>query len=146
METNPYLQIDFVFIFLKERSELSAAYGKENIWNHIKATPEKGINRQMFEEILQRLLDDKYIRETITPDTQSTFHLTFNGRLFSGYADEFQLLNEAKMRINKMQDDNLRISRKVKVLTLWLAIGTSLAAIYYVLEVLNHWICIYPRK
>jgi len=143
---NPYNQIDFVFSFLKQRSNLSADFGKENIWSHIERTPEMEINRQVFEEILQRLLDDGYIKETLRTDSQATYHLTFNGRIFEGYFNRNESLNEEREWVKNLQVQTLNNSRMLNLVTWIIAIGTLFAAIYYILEILNHWFCIYPKK
>jgi predicted transcriptional regulator len=139
---NPYKQIDFVFFFLKERSELSADFGKENIRNHIKLTPEIKINTQIFEEILQRLLDDGYIKETIRPETQPTYHLTFNGRIFEGYFNKNNSLNEDREWLKNLQIQTLENSKKLNKLTWIIAGGTFFAAIYYIIEIVKNWFCI----
>lgn len=143
---NPYNQIDFVFLFLKERSELSADFSKEYIWNQIKQTTEIKIDKQVFEEILQRLLDDGYVKEILKPETQPTYHLTFNGRIFEGYFYRNESLNEGREWVKNLQDQTLKNSKWLNRLTWIIAIGTLFSAIYYILETLNHWYCIYPKK
>lgn len=143
---NPYNQIDFVFFFLKERSELSADFGKEYIWNHLKRTPEIEINRQVFEEIIQRLLDDGYLKEIIKPETQPTYHLTFNGRIFEGYFNRNEFLNEERKWIKNLQVQTLNNSKWLNRVTWIIASGTFIAAFYYIFEILNHWVYIYPPK
>lgn len=150
---NPFKQIDFVFFILKERSELSADFSKEYIWDHIKQTPEIEINRQKYEEILQRLLNDGYIKETIKPETQPTYHLTFGGRLFPGYEKEEETLNQNQHKLEALekansdfQNSSTMSAKKLNLLPLILAIGTLIAALYYVFEILNHWFYIYPEK
>jgi len=45
---NPYEQIDIVLSYFKERSDLSADIGKENVWNYVHRTPEKEINADWY--------------------------------------------------------------------------------------------------
>ncbi len=143
---DPFNQIDFVFFFLKQRAEFSADFGKENIWNYINRTEEANITRQVFEEILQRLIDDCYIKETLRPETQSTYHLTFNGRIFEGYSKRNEILNEERNWLKNLQVQTLQNTRMLNIISLIIAIGTFFAAIYYILEIANHWICIYPPR
>ena len=143
---NSYNQIDFIFFFLKERSLLSADFSKEYIWNHIDKTKEVEINRQVFEEILQRLIDDGYIKEILNSGTQPTYHLTFNGRIFEGYSNTNKSLNEERKWIKKLQVLTLENSKKLNTLTWIIAIGTTISAIYYFIEILNNFFCIYHKK
>ena len=143
---NSFKQIDFVLSYLKERSELSADFAKENIWNYIRQTPEIGINKQIFDEILQRLVDDGYIKETIREKTQPIYHLTFNGRIFEGYLNRNISLNQEREWLKHLQILTLNNSNKLNLITWIIAIGTLIAAIYYILEILNHCYAIYPVK
>ena len=134
---NSFTQIDFIFFFLKERNLLSANFSKEYIWNHVARTKEIEINRQVFEEILQRLIDDGYIKEILNSGMQPSYHLTFNGRIFEGYSNMNESLNAERKSIKKLQLQTLENSTKLNTLTCIIAVGTIFSAFYYLIEILK---------
>lgn len=133
-------KVDKILNFLKDRSGLSADFSKEYIWNlYVKKTPELKINRQLYDEILQKLVEDGYIRETKVGENQPTYHLTVQGYLFDGYIN-------SQMETQKLQQSAISLSRRTFWMTVAIAFGTLVAAIYYLLEILNHWYCVYPKN
>src|ERR1051325_6406012 len=114
---NPYEQIDFVLSYFKERSDLAVDISKETVWLYVEKTSEKEIKRQTFEEILQRLIDDGYVREIEFLDEQLTYHLTFNGRLFEGYSKKHESLNEERTWIKSLQVQTLKTSKQLNLVT-----------------------------
>lgn len=155
MAINPYKQIDFVFSYIKDKEEHSATFSKEYIWNlYVKQSPEMQINRMIYDEIMQKLEDDGYIsKKSIYGSEQPSYNVTFKGRIFNGYENDYLSLNEQKARLLALEKKNQefqilssRNASKLNCLTLILAVGTSIAAIYYIFEILNHWLCIYPKS
>lgn len=151
----PYQQIDFVFFYIKDKEQFSASFSTEYIWNlYVSKTLEAGINRMIFDEIIKQLVADGYITELPLSDSpQRMYHVTFKGRSFNGYVEQQTILVENQKRLKALESANLlyqsnsvKNSRNLNYLTIILAIGTSIAAAYYILEILNHWICIYPKK
>lgn len=128
----PLEKIDFVFYYIKDKIQVGGNWGYHNIWNYVNATSEADINETMFKEIIQKLKNDGYITEKQIPDAQPVYNLTFTGSLFDGY-------NKNQVKIQKL-------SRQTRFLTVVVSIGTGVAAIYYLLEILNHLFCIYPKK
>lgn len=136
---NPLEKIDAILNFLKDRSDLSASFSKEYIWNlYVSKTPELDINRQVYEEILKKLVEDGYVREENEKNFQSVYHLTMKGLLFEGY------LNNQKEN-QKLLQTATSLSNGIFWLTTVIAIGSGAAAVYYIFEILNHFYCIYPK-
>lgn len=136
----PLEKLDKILSFFKDRSDLSIDFSKEYIWNlYIKKTPELQINKQIYEEILQKLVEDGYLRETKKEDFQPTYHLTMKGYLFDGYIN-------SQSEIQRLQKTAISLSRRAFWWTVVIALGTLVAAIYYLFEILNHWFYIYPKK
>lgn len=151
-EVSAYEQIDFVFDYIKGYLKHSAMISTEYIWNHVKEerTPEMGINRLMFEEIISQLLSDEYISPKAMPegdaaDGQKMYNITFKGRLFTGYAQSNKafLLEQAYRK--QLDDWNIAFQRQqtkssaqMNLLTFVIAMGTMVAAVYYIVEILNH--------
>ena len=127
----PLEKIDFVFFYLKDKIQVGGYWGYHNIWNYVRTTTEYDINETMFKEIIQKLKDDGYITERQIPDAHPVYNLTFTGSLFDGY-------NKNQVKIQKL-------SRQTRFLTVVVSIGTGVAAIYYLLEILNHFFCLYPK-
>lgn len=142
----PYEQIDFVFFYLKEKIQYGGSYGYQNILNRVIATPEANIKVTLLNEILLRLEQDGFITKSIIPNAQPVYQITFKGLLFDGYTKSHQALNEKERFENYVQSQNIKNGKYLNRLTLILAIVTGIAAVYYILEILNHWFCIYPRK
>ena len=134
----PRKQIDFVLFFLQKRSENGTEYSKEYILNHITLTPEMNIKKQMFEEILETLIDDGYIKKVTLDDCQPTYHLTFNDRLFKGYEDAEQKIREEKEWRKEIEVKTFKNSKQLIYLNWVIAIGTGVAAFYYSIEIFKY--------
>lgn len=157
MAINPYKQIDAIFFYIKKKIALGASINSEYIWNlFVDKTPELEINKLMFSEIISKLIEDGYItelRKANEGQDVTTYHVTFKGQIFEGYESQQKLLNEQKARLadlenrsREFQDETTNNAKRLNVLTVILALGTSIAAIYYLLEILNNWVRIYPTK
>ncbi|MDQ2718200.1 MAG: hypothetical protein M3Z26_00360 [Bacteroidota bacterium] len=141
----PYEQIDLVFFYIKNKEELSASFSTEYIWNlFVSKQSDSGINRTMYNEIIKQLVEFGYVAELSLSDTsQKLYHVTFKGRLFNGYVEQQVSLSENNKRImalenanQKFQIESLRNSHNLNSITWILAIGTTFAALYYLLEIL----------
>lgn len=76
-------KLDAILFFIQEKTKLKASINKAYIWNlYVERTPELGIDALLFSDILQHLIDDKYL--TLNNDT---YHLTVKGRTFKGYVE-----------------------------------------------------------
>ena len=139
-------QIDFVFFHIKSKIQYGGSYGYQNIWFYVEATPETKINPTLLKEILKRLIEDGLVTETIYPETQPVYHVTFKGVIFDGYNKSYLELREKEQFDDYTQKQNTRNGEYLNRLTLILAIVTSIAAIYYILEIFNNFFSIYPKK
>lgn len=127
----PIEKVDKILEFFKSRTD-NAGIGKEYLWNlYIQKTPELEINRMLYEEILKMLIADGYLRETNREDAQPTYNLTLKGLAFSGY-------NNRELEVQDLKGRTKRLERWNLILTTLIAIGTLVAAIYYVLEIINN--------
>lgn len=142
----PLEQIDFVFFHVKSKIKYGGSYGYQNIWFYVDATPEANINPTLLKEILKRLVEDGLVTETIQPDTQSVYHITFKGVLYEGYDKNYLTINKKEQFETYIQTQNTKNGKNLNRLTLILTIVTGITAIYYVLEILNNLFCIYPIK
>lgn len=117
----PLKQIDFVFFYLKEKIQVGGSWGYQNIWSYVERTPETGITTpSLLRDILNRLVDDDFITETILPESQPVYRLTFKGALFVGY--------------NKTE-----FNEKVKnILYIVSLVAIIIAGIYYALEIYKY--------
>jgi hypothetical protein len=136
----PREQIDYVFFFIKKHLENSATISTEYIWNlKVSKDPETGINRLMFDDILKQLELDKLIEKEPMEEgvAQSMYHITFNGRLFDGYVEKHKETENQKARIRSLENANRSNANRMTLLTVFIAIGTIVAAIYYILEIIK---------
>jgi hypothetical protein len=131
----PLEKIDKILNFLKERSDLSASFSKEYIWNlYISKTPELKINRQLYDEILKQLIEDGYIRENKTEDSQPNYHLALKGLIFDSYQNQ-------ELEIQKLKSTTQKLTYRNYVLTALIALGTLIAAWYYLTQLWDYYFC-----
>lgn len=131
-------QIDFVLNFLKSKQDLDASFSYMIIENHIKRTPELNITITILREILKKLVNDGYISEKITPGIQPIYNVSFEGLVFEGYVHENEANQKEQERLRILENRQLALSRRMNVLTLVVAIGTTVAAVYYLLEIVKY--------
>lgn len=134
-------KIDIVLNFLKSRQDLSAQFTKEYIWNfYVSKTPELEINSQLYNEIFSTLLDNDFIRENKQEqDFPSTYHITIKGLTFSGF-------HQTELSNLKRDNENRQVQLSLRSSTFWIMVGTGIAAIYYLFELLDKFFHIYPCK
>lgn len=146
-------KIDFIFFDFKKKATHGIGISRDYIWNFlVSKTPELEINKTMYDEIIRKLVEDGYVREELAAGSPPTYHLTFNGLSFKGYEEEVNTQNAEKTRLGNLESENqlfqregLNNARRMNLLTLILAIGTGIAAVYYILEILHHCWKIYPH-
>jgi hypothetical protein len=124
----PFEKIDFVFFYIKDKIQVGGHWGYNNIWNYVERTPEIGINKIMFDEIIKKLKEDGYITEKNIPEAQPVYNMTFKGLLFNGYNQEYK-------ETQKLQQNVASLSSRTFWLTVVIALGTLIAAIYYLIEI-----------
>ena len=152
----PYDKIDLVLFFIKGKEELSAKFSIEYIWTFcVSKEPSYHINRTMFEEIIKQLVEDGFIADlSILDSPQKFYYVTFKGRIFNGYVKQQESLEEKNKRIltlenanQKFQIESIRHSRNLNRITWILAIGTTFAALYYILGILCYFFpTVLPQK
>ena len=136
-------KIDFVLFYIKTKMADSAYWGYGPIWAHIQKTTELKINKALFDEIINKLKEDGYI---VDNNTNDACRVTFRGLTFNGYVSEQSFLQMEKKRLKTLEEKTLNLSRWTTRLTIIIALGTGIAAIYYLLEILNNFFSIYPTK
>ena len=138
-------QIDFVFFFIRDKIQVGGNWGYNNIWNHVEKTTEAKINKTLFNEIIAKLKEDGLVTEVNQEAVQPTYHVTFKGLIFDGYNQQWFDSQKENDELKSLRQTSNVNSLKMTRLTKWVMFGTSIAAIYYLLEILNHWFCIYPK-
>lgn len=141
----PLEKIDFVFFYIREKLVVGGNWGYNNIWNHVRDTKELDMNETMFKEIIVKLKNDGFLTEINGNNSQSGYHITFNGLIFQGYVTE-ELNNQKELHeVRSLRQATVDLQRVLNRLTCWIVIGSIVAAVYYILEILNHFFCIYPK-
>lgn len=109
-----------------------------------------------YNAIIQKLVDDGMLSEKdafdLPPESRpEEYNITFKGRLWfeaGGYQGERNRLNAENTRVNTVEKRQRAYESNMVLLTWILAIGTSIAALYYLLEIQkNHsdfWNKYYP--
>ena len=103
---------------------------------------EGGISEREVNSILNQLEDDGYIAshgsiESGVQGIVKSYQITYKGNLYllnGGYKQTFNDKNELR-----------ELNRSNKRLQFIIAFGTSIAALYYLLEILNHLFKFYPN-
>lgn len=129
-------KLDFVLNFIKSKMTVSAHWGYGLVWTHIEKTTELKINKTLFDEIINKLKKDGYI---VDNETKDACRVTFEGLIFKGYKKQEEENQELQRTVNSL-------SVRTFWLTVAIAVGTGVAAIYYLLEILNSLFSIYPTK
>ncbi len=107
--------------------------------------------------IIDKLIDDGYVKKYIisvvnlnTKDSVDTphFEITFKGKMFiqeGGYEGHYLKLASESIRLGKLDENQKSTNENMVFLTRVVAFGTTVAAIYYLLEVLKYF-CVIPKS
>ena len=106
--------------------------------------------------ILNKLVKDGYVdfKEDnfksghILIERPNKYFITFDCGLFhqqGGYAEQLRNQNSHDARMESLEDSAKANRQWMLWLTVLVALGTTVAASYYLLEILNHWYFVYPR-
>ncbi|MFA6057878.1 MAG: hypothetical protein WC756_06755 [Taibaiella sp.] len=148
----PLQQIDLVFHFIKKT--IGGSTKSFDIWEEVSGS-EKITDKDIFDGIINRLIADGLISKTFGTEEGDFYAPTFNGLLFDGYAMERERSEQEKRRTDLLEKElsfhrsmNLKFSRSMNRLqkrvvcwTVILGVGTSIAAVYYLLEILKFFLC-----
>lgn len=141
----PLEKIDFIFLYLKDKTQYGGSWGYHNIENHVVKTPEADISITLLKEILERLKRDKLITESPLTQDQSVYHLTFDGVLFEGYKKAELNRQKEEERTKFLAEKMVTLSDRMARLTRWIALGTLIMAGYSIFEILKYLICVYLK-
>lgn len=139
-------KIDHVFLKLKEQTNLSASVNYNYIKNLIVDNhPEYNIDALTLSNIIAQLIKDEYlsVQKATNKDEEDMYYVTFQGQLFEGYLAQYRNKMANSNRIKKLEDLTLENAKKLNTLTTWIAIGTIIAAVYYVIEIIKNFL---PNK
>lgn len=138
---NPLEKIDFVFLFIKDKINVGGNWGYGHVWSHVEKAEEYEINQTLFKEIISKLKEDGLITEVDNYSTAPTYHVTFKGLVFDGYVAERERLDTEKLRLRDLDYKNQKLSHALNKLTCFIAIGTVVAAIYYLIQIFEYFFC-----
>ena len=142
---DPLFQLDTVLMFLYKGA------GIIHTIKHVTKDVSKEIDvdgNDVF-LILKQLEADNYIDEysisdpddnRLTPKEIKGYSINFNGKLFlkqGGY--KLQAINNVaeNSRLKKLEIDQVANQKKMTFLTIAIAVGTLVAAVYYIIEICN---------
>jgi hypothetical protein len=133
-EENPYIQ--------NNEAVLTFVYD-----NHISKTLNDRKESSDMLLMIQKLLDDKYIYSIPSDNNVLTYKITFDGLVFhqKGGYDQQRKNNQAEIdyikRLATKTEDNTLFQtasqKKINLLTFFVALGTLIAACYYLEEILK---------
>jgi hypothetical protein len=97
-----------------------------------------------MDQVFDKLQKDGYLAfiKGTSKDDPDSYHITFEGQLFEGYLAQYRNKMENSNRIKNLENSTLENAKKLNTLTTWIAIGTIIAAVYYLIEIYNHF---YPK-
>lgn len=145
-------QIDTVFFYFKEKSQVGGYFDYQDVWEHVQNIKAGITDQAKLNTILARLKEDGFISggDRLNSMSTPTYSISFKGLLFDGYENERTLaiqkntlLEQQVTRTSEISELNAKLAVRSYRLTLILAIGTSIAAIYYLMEIAKYlgWIC-----
>ncbi|MGF7040138.1 hypothetical protein [Mucilaginibacter lappiensis] len=145
MDKNVLLQkLDSVLIYLEKQKQPPIKSIGEISKDLVSLT-----NESELLLILNKLISDGYAqfedRQIFYEDEEGEYSskvryyiITFDGRFFvltSGYAKENELISYKDARLNTLEVDKIKGEKSIKNLTVWIAAGTCIAGIYYIIEI-----------
>ncbi len=92
-------------------------------------------------EILEQLTIDGYLIENKEREWDKIYSISFKGKIFSkngGYSELERTKNAENIRVGNVEKRQRAYESNMVRLTWILAIGTTVAAIYYLLEIIKH--------
>ncbi len=127
---------------------------KIQLFEHLKAFEPELIDG-ILDEVIAKLIEDKYIRHAyynnVIVDGKNIpnvpfYTLTFDGLFFlnnGGYAGEMKRENAENIRVETLEKSQKANANRMTYLTIVIAVGTAIAAWYYLIEVgkFYHWWC-----
>ena len=105
-------------------------------------------DRDELIKVLKKLVKDEYLEIQLRFNNYSNvssehYTLTFEGDYFyryeGGYLGKFRKAAEHEMQIEYYRNIQTSQANKLNTLTTWIAIGTIIAAIYYLCEIIKTW-------
>lgn len=128
METKSQLEkLDILFQIFKDEQEAIS-------WHFIREMMEgKGVEVSDFEieRYINQLRSDNYIMQ----NSDGLFLIRIEGLLFNGYADKIAIRAAENIRLENLESELRENRRWTLYLTILIAVGTLVAAIYYCIEV-----------
>jgi hypothetical protein len=114
-----------------------------------------------LQNALDKLVEEKYIvitklpiEDTIKKSEFEGYYITWEGDFFiqqGGFVGKLLKENSEKERIKELEINQettnktmLSLNNSLGIMTKWIMIATLVAGVYYALEILNHFINIYP--
>lgn len=149
-------QLDFLLRFLADSKPLYEKFKSKDLYsilvNRYSAVKEEGFIESELISLLEKLSNDGYVTMEEVRSTERGpetylwhYSITFNGVFFirheGGYSDLINQKNSDRKRILLLEDHQKKYQRNQTILTVILVIGSSIAAIYYGIEVCKffHW-------
>ena len=128
----PLQKIDEVLHNISVRNELEIVTNTEKIYQSLGEIYPDQIGIMELIIIIRKLKKDGYIEELIF-DEVPHYYKTFDGSLFREQGGYYKR--------NELENSTLKMHKTTFFLTWILAIGTSVAALYYLSELLIKWFC-----
>ncbi|WP_183567579.1 hypothetical protein [Mucilaginibacter sp. SP1R1] len=145
MNKNTLLQkLDSVLIYLEQQKQPPIRSISEISRDLISLT-----NESELLLILNKLISDGYAqfedRQVVYVDEEGEYTskiryyiITFDGRFFiltSGYVKENKSISYNSARMDTLKVDQIKRDKSIKNLTVWIAIASCIAGIYYLIEI-----------
>ncbi len=147
MEIEKNLDDILKFLVKNNNIEVTNFHGKDCIeWKELYTEILK-INPQDCLGLLEILEDDKYIEihRAGGSSTISSISINIRGKYFisasqGGYVGKSERLNREKVELGKLQRTTISLSEKMNTLTRWIVFGSTIAAIYYLIQIFDYYI------
>ena len=139
----PLIMLDKVLGVFYENPEIHA-FRFNDLVEHLK--DDDVFDMDMLLEIIEKLVNDKYIRELGKVDEPNFgyYSLTIEGKCFKiedGYLGQFGRMNAENIRLANLERSTKANRCFLTWLTFFVALGTLVAAWYYGIEVWKYYHC-----
>jgi len=128
-EIESFKKIDFVLEYIKSNEVVYKEYLVKEMYSY-------GLTRIEVGRIIDKLKRDVYIIESI--NYLGIFYAaTFDSFMFLGYEKEYIFKLSENNRLGKLETAQMENQEKMTWLTTLVAVGTLIAAIYYLIEIIK---------
>lgn len=129
----PIQKLDSVLDFFARGGFEKGGISLDTLLRLLDSKMDSALDMDELIKITNQLLADHYISE----NKYNQYQVTYRGIIFNdqkGYQGQMEKAHE----VRALQQSQMETQQKITVLTRWIAVGTSIAALYYLIEIVKN--------